>query len=110
MKHTPGKLTTDNQGSVIFGKSVGGCQMKEREFPIAMMRGWGHLKYLGIDKAREIQKANAQRIVHCWNNHDELLEACKKALVFLKAVMIGSFFLKEIIIILEQAIAKAEGK
>ena len=32
------------------------------DFHVAMMRGWGHLQYLGHDRAVEIQKANAAHI------------------------------------------------
>ena len=72
MKHTetPWEVTND---TMIFGKCVGGCQKKNDSFQIAEMRGWGHLQYLGTEKAFEIQKANANRIVQGVNSHDELV-------------------------------------
>ncbi|KKM82687.1 hypothetical protein LCGC14_1317040 [marine sediment metagenome] len=68
-EHTKGKLKTD--GSYIFGNSIGGCQMEKEDFPIAQIRGWGHLQYLGEDKAIEIQEANAEHLVKCWNAFEE---------------------------------------
>jgi len=67
MKHTKEPWKTDSQSGIIFGKSIGGCQMKESSHMVAQMRGWGHLKYLGEQEAFEIQIANAERIVACVN-------------------------------------------
>ena len=77
MSHTKGKWTIVND-TMIFGRSVGGCQMQKEDFMIAQIRGWGHLQYLGEDKGFEIQKANARRICQTNNNFDALLDACKK--------------------------------
>ncbi len=68
-EHTKGELKTD--GTYIFGNSIGGCQMEKADFPIAQIRGWGHLQYLGEDKAIEIQEANAEHLVKCWNAFEE---------------------------------------
>ncbi len=76
MSHTKGKWTIVND-TMIFGRSVGGCQMQKEDFMIAQIRGWGHLQYLGEDKGFEIQKANARRICQTNNNFDALLDACK---------------------------------
>ena len=61
MKHTPGPWEFDGM-MYIFGKSVGGCQMKESSHMVAQIRGWGHLQYLGEETAISIQEANAHLI------------------------------------------------
>jgi len=58
---------------IIFGRCVGGCQLKEDTFMIAEVRGWGHLQYLGEDKAFNIQKANARLIATA----PKLYDACR---------------------------------
>ena len=51
--------------------------------------------------------ANAERICHCVNNFDDLLEACKYAKTALKRQEVGVIN-AEAITILEEVIAKAE--
>ncbi len=77
MKHTKGKLKLDG-GLLTFGRSVGGRRMEESDFILAQVRGWGHLQYLGEENALDIQEANAHRLVKCWNEYDDLLEALHK--------------------------------
>ena len=42
----------------VYARCVGGCQMRVDRFPVLQIRGWGHLSYLGEQKAIEIQNAN----------------------------------------------------
>lgn len=60
--HTPGpwKRGEKYDAGRIYGKSVGGVQLVEREFALAEVRGWGHLSYL--PNGAEIQDANARLI------------------------------------------------
>jgi len=52
-------------------------------------------------------KANAKRIVHCVNNYDGLVEACKKNIARLKKLIEPNMLERTIIEDLEQAIKKA---
>lgn len=73
-EHTPGPWR--NRQGLIFGTSKGGCQLKESDFMVAQIRGWGHLQYLGEEKAIAIQEANARLIAAA----PELLAACEAAI------------------------------
>lgn len=120
MEHTKLPWKTDGD-RMITGRCVGGCNMQEDDFMVAQIRGWGHLQYLGEEKAIEIQKANAEFIVEAVNNYDRLkkenenLQADKKALVeVLKELMEGfkadeKSFPKTIAQI-KKAILQAEGE
>jgi len=66
-EYTKGCIRADECGDFLLGKSVGGIRMEEAEFVVAQIRGWGHLQYLGTEKATEIQKANAHRFAAAWN-------------------------------------------
>jgi hypothetical protein len=75
MEHTKSKLTVS--GDYLMGKSIGGCQLKDDEFMVAQVRGWGHLQYLGEEKAMAIQDANAARLALCWNSYDQNQQTIK---------------------------------
>lgn len=105
MTHTKGPWSTDCIGMYIYGKSIGGCQMIESQFPVAQTRGWGHLGYLGDDKAVEIQKANANLIAAA----PELLEALENAKSMYPNGTDCEIW-KSIIKQTESAIAKARGQ
>lgn len=49
--------------------------MEQSDFMVAQIRGWGHLQYLGEEKAIAIQEANARLIAAA----PDLLSACKAA-------------------------------
>ena len=91
-KHTPEPWSFDGF-AYIFGNSVGSVRMEMSTHMVAEMRGWGHLKYLGEDRATAIQLANGERIVACVNalqGQDPArvkakLDAIDKALPILKA-------------------------
>lgn len=70
-QYTPGPWT--NKCGIVFGRSIGGVQMKESDFMVAQIRGWGHLQYHGENEADVIQEANAQLIAAA----PDLLAACK---------------------------------
>ena len=73
---TKGELKTDPMlSNLIYARSVGGIQMQEDDFVFAEIRGWGHLQYLGEERAGKIQEANAKELVRRWNCHEELLAA-----------------------------------
>lgn len=78
-KHTPGKLTVDSANMFLFGRCIGGVQMKDDSFMVAEIRGWGHLQYR--DDGADRQKANIHRLADCWNSHDQLVKALKKSYV-----------------------------
>ncbi len=120
-KHTPTPWI--NRLGMIFGKSKGGCQMKESDFMVAQIRGWGHLQYLGEKKAIAIQEANADYICHCVNSHDtlveqmdDLLDVCRAWVKLVKRDNIAACDLESDIIVSEivemtkAAIAKVEDK
>jgi hypothetical protein len=120
-KHIKGKLKIIND-TMLFARSIGGCQMQEDDFLFADVRGWGHLQYHGEEKGFEIQKANAQELCRRWNafeeggSHKALLEACKDGLKFLDSMTSGIGLTSEkqnktaFKRIIEKAIAQAEGK
>jgi hypothetical protein len=68
---TKGKLKYDETCLKIFGRGMGGCDLREDDFTVADIRGWGHLQYLGAEKAFAIQKANAEHLVYCWNAFEQ---------------------------------------
>lgn len=72
---TKGEWTITN-GTMIFARCIGGCRLEEDAFLLAQIRGWGHLQYLGEDKAIEIQEANARLIAAA----PDLYDACKRML------------------------------
>lgn len=72
----------------IYGRSVGSVNMKEQEHMVAqsagmienpdaigMVRGWGHLRYLGEEEAAAIQQGNGELIALS----PELLKATQAA-------------------------------
>lgn len=64
-KHTPGKLFS--QAAVVIVKIENSVyHVCDCNSPLGQ-----HHRENGYEEA----KANAERIVRCWNNHDELLEA-----------------------------------
>lgn len=67
MEHTKEPWRGSGGMGYIYGTSLGGCRKTIAEFVIAQIRGWGHLSYLGEEKALAIQKANEERIVACVN-------------------------------------------
>lgn len=48
------------EGGYIWGTSVGGISMSRNEHMVGQVRGWGHLQYLGTDKAIAVQEANGE--------------------------------------------------
>ena len=72
-EYTKGPWKYDNYGSGITGVGFGGSENRKEEFKIADIRGWGHLQYLGNDKAIAIQEANA----HLISAAPEMYEALK---------------------------------
>lgn len=92
MKHTKGKLEVIHELNVqsnINREFIATCGCNGRDL--------------------EENKANAKRIVKCWNNFDELLEVCKKVnklLIDIKTfdpTMFNGRYIQE----LEQAITEA---
>ena len=90
-EHTKSNLTVS--GDYLMGRCVGGCQLKEGEFMVAQVRGWGYLQYLGEEKAMAIQKANAERLALCWNSYEsdqklikDLVKAGKQAIGVINAL------------------------
>ena len=81
-EHTKSNLTVS--GDYLMGRCVGGCQLKEDEFMVAQVRGWGHLQYLGEEKAMAIQKANAERLALCWNSYESDQKLIKDLVKLLK--------------------------
>lgn len=59
--------------------------MKENEFMIAQIRGWGHLQYLGEAEGIAIQEANGRLIASA----PDLLAACKVGLRFTSNVALA---------------------
>ena len=107
MEHTKGPW--ESEGTLIFGTSVGGCQMEESTFLVAQARGWGHLQYLGEAKAVAEQEANAHLIAAA----PDLLEACNdamEALDFCTTSIYKEDKRKQAIVKLMKALAKAEAK
>ncbi len=70
-KHTPGRLYVDGGGNIWndAGRFVASCG------------GYGGGYGSGSASSRE-NVANAERLVLCWNAHDDLLAACEDALAF----------------------------
>lgn len=63
--------------------------MTKVDFMVAQIRGWGHLSYLGEDKAQEIQEANARLIAaapETKRQRDALLATIKNALTSLAII------------------------
>ncbi len=60
----------------------------------------------------EIQKANAKHLAKCWNCHDDLLDACKKAQKYINFILPADIEDRqipyEVLVPLGQAINKAE--
>ena len=107
-EHTPGPWKVSNTCGMIFGRSVGGCNMEESDFMVAQVRGWGHLQYLGEEKAIAIQEANARLIAaapETKNSHDDLLAACEYTKTLL-ADGVGQH--THALALIEAAIAQAE--
>lgn len=77
-KATKGPWRHDGHGTFIFGPD-------DNEM-VAEVRGWGHLQYLGDDKAIEVQKAVGEFLAHARTDipyllaqHRQLREALVKA-------------------------------
>ena len=71
------KIPWSHNTQMIFGNSVGGCQMIESEHKVADIRGWGHLQYLGEKKAMETQDANGDLIAGMRNAFPTLFSIIK---------------------------------
>jgi hypothetical protein len=72
-KHTPGKLVVDDGDSRVLGLFAEDCDA---------------VAYLSENAAKnaglrdtETDLANANRLALCWNMHDELVAACRKAIL-----------------------------
>lgn len=61
----------------VTGSCIGGCRMEEGDFKICDIRGWGHLQYLGEEKAIKIQDANRDLIANTPTYLAELLAEIK---------------------------------
>lgn len=59
MSHTPGPWKVDKEG-FIWGRCPGGCRMEVSDFPVAEIRGTGHLQYR--PDGEDMQAANARLI------------------------------------------------
>ena len=110
-KHTPGPWKT--RMGIIWGHCLGGCNMKDDDFMVAMVRGWGHLQYLGENEAQVIQDANARLIAAAPQTkieRDALLDACKYAVRVIRRQEVG-MIQAEAVELLKAAIAltKKEG-
>ncbi len=85
-KHTPGKLTVRTiDGSIGSIDHIDGTAIAQA-FDIVL---YGR-KYTN-DTYQDIRKANAARIVQCWNSHDDLLAALETLLAACEAVDDGYY-------------------
>jgi hypothetical protein len=79
MSHSPGKLEVER--NVIAGDIIHlalTARQNGREWMVASVTPMSRL--------RPIDEANAARLAHCWNTHDELVRACKAALTKLESL------------------------
>jgi len=67
-KHTKGKLVVSSSFLVVTEET---CRIVANTQPIGVE---------GITTTFAEGKANAERIIKCWNSHDALLDACKELL------------------------------
>jgi hypothetical protein len=52
----------ENHSGMIFAEDIGGYRLKMTTFPVAQVRGWGHLQYREDGEAK--QDANADFLAH----------------------------------------------
>ncbi len=108
-KHTPGEL---HRSLGVFGVIVDNDNAEDGGFDGEELANEDGLVICRISAS----KANGNRIVHTWNCHDDLLDACKKARDLIEALMPGVAnialqdyrALNETPIAINEAIAKAE--
>jgi hypothetical protein len=111
MNYTKGKLYTSPDE---FGRAKGigiHADNGDEGTPLIVAFCW-------TDGCEEVQKANANRLVQCWNSHDDLLEACKEASKAIQSLYAGAEVsagsdsdnaLRYCLSQIQAAIAKAEG-
>lgn len=76
-KHTPGNVLVKDQGRLPDGDGRLICIRSESSN--------GYIAQIQeIGEHREQAKANAKRIVRCWNNHDDLVAALEKLVSWLE--------------------------
>jgi hypothetical protein len=81
MRHSPGKLLVEEALD-----SAGRVKLELNIPPhLAMADICGREASLTADEWETV-KANAARLAHCWNTHDELVRACKAALTKLESL------------------------
>lgn len=81
-KATPGPWECDDIGMYIHGPTVRsdkGRTPGEGTYPLAMVRGWGHLQYLGAKEGEEIQKAHGLLIAESRNALPVLIKCLRVA-------------------------------